>query len=321
MAMQTGVASSKVLILVGAGLTGSIILRNGRLSDVLAELQELMKGVNQAEILPNHYDASLLAAQIRNLAQEVRDLTSSRPVHIFNGDSSSGGLSSYIMPAAAVGAMGYCYMWWKGWSFTDVMFVTKRNMATAVANMSKQLEQVTAALAVTKRHLTQRLEILDGKLDEQKETSKLIMNEVTEVRTDLSQIGFDVESIQKMISGLEGKIGLLESKQEMTNTGIYYLCQVAGGIKDGFNTKFFQEASSKLQINRSSPTFSEVEPLQGLQFLTNSLSPEEVKELKTNDTLQKDASEKTLKNTIPKLTTLHRSYASGISLRKEGIIL
>lgn len=66
----------------------------------------------------------------------------------------------------------------------------------------------------------------------------------------------------------EGKIGLLESKQvlswfpimfkpyscdllyvtvfslyieqEMTNTGIYYLCQVAGGIKDGFNTKFFQ---------------------------------------------------------------------------------
>lgn len=26
---------------------------------------------------------------------------------------SSGGLSSYIMPAAAVGALGYCYMWWK----------------------------------------------------------------------------------------------------------------------------------------------------------------------------------------------------------------
>jgi len=25
----------------------------------------------------------------------------------------AGGLSSYILPAAAVGAMGYCYMWWK----------------------------------------------------------------------------------------------------------------------------------------------------------------------------------------------------------------
>nr|CAB3457395.1 unnamed protein product [Digitaria exilis] len=25
----------------------------------------------------------------------------------------AGGLSSYILPAAAIGAMGYCYMWWK----------------------------------------------------------------------------------------------------------------------------------------------------------------------------------------------------------------
>lgn len=33
-------------------------------------------------------------------------------------------------------------------------------------------------IQVTKRHLTQRLENLDGKLDEQKEASKLIMNEV-----------------------------------------------------------------------------------------------------------------------------------------------
>lgn len=24
-----------------------------------------------------------------------------------------GGLSSYLMPVAALGAMGYCYMWWK----------------------------------------------------------------------------------------------------------------------------------------------------------------------------------------------------------------
>ncbi|KAH0459211.1 hypothetical protein IEQ34_012025 [Dendrobium chrysotoxum] len=63
MAMQTGLSSSKVLILMGAGLTGSIILRNGRLSDVISELQELFKRVNEAEVMTNHYDASLLAAQ------------------------------------------------------------------------------------------------------------------------------------------------------------------------------------------------------------------------------------------------------------------
>lgn len=29
-------------------------------------------------------------------------------------------------------------------------------------------------------------------------------------------------------------------EQDVANTGIWYLCQVAGGIKDGINTKFFQ---------------------------------------------------------------------------------
>lgn len=323
MAMQTaGISSSKILILVGAGLTGSIILKNGPLSDVLAELQELMKGVNQVEVSSNHFDPSLLAAQIRHLAQEVRDLTLSRPVTIVNGESASNGsFASYIMPAAAVGAMGYCYMWWKGWSFSDVMFVTRRNMAVAVANASKQLEQISTALAVTKRHLIQRLENLDGKLDEQKETSKGIMNEVNKVKTDLSQIGFDIESIHNMVSSLEGKIGLLENKQDMTNTGIYYLCQFAGGIKDGFNTNFLKEASSKLQLNHSSPSFSEVEPLQGLQFIADALKPGEHEETKIKDTLQKDVGGKPLKSTFVNATTIHRSYPRGISLRKEGLIL
>jgi hypothetical protein len=36
----------------------------------------------------------------------------------------------------------------QGWSLSDVMFVTKRNMASAVDSMSKQLEQVSSALAV-----------------------------------------------------------------------------------------------------------------------------------------------------------------------------
>lgn len=94
----------------------------------------------------------------------------------------TGGFSSYLMPAAALGAMGYCYMWWKvrsilliqvykffwvdvfsfnqvdscfvffllqGLSFSDVMFVTKSNMATAVSTVSKQLENVSEALAVS----------------------------------------------------------------------------------------------------------------------------------------------------------------------------
>jgi hypothetical protein len=36
----------------------------------------------------------------------------------------------------------------QGLSLSDVMFVTKHNMANAVQSMSKQLEQVSSALAV-----------------------------------------------------------------------------------------------------------------------------------------------------------------------------
>ncbi|MQL84257.1 hypothetical protein Taro_016756, partial [Colocasia esculenta] len=198
MAMQTGISSSKVLILMGAGLTGSVILRSGRLSDVMSELQELIKGINEVEI-SSHYDTSVLAAQ--------------------------------------------------GWSFSDVMFVTKRNMANAVATVSKQMEQVSATLASTRRHLSQRLEILGGKVEEQAETSKAILNEVNEVKSDLSQIGFDIEAIQNMVTGLD-----------YMNAGIYYLCQATGGIKYGKNTEQIQDVSAKLllSLNQSSSTSSNV---------------------------------------------------------------
>lgn len=108
-------------------------------------------------------------------------------------DGHTGSYGSYLVPAAALGAMGYCYMWWKvrfliliqthqfcchecvafgsallriailsdlrllsnfisfvvqGWSLSDVMFVTKHNMANAVATVSKQLEHVHEALGV-----------------------------------------------------------------------------------------------------------------------------------------------------------------------------
>lgn len=314
MAMQTGVSSTKILILAGAGLTGSIILNNGRLSAILAELQELMKGANQVEVSSNHYDPTILAAQIRRLSQEVRELTLSKPVAVYNGETTSSGLTSYILPAAAIGAMGYCYMWWKGWSFSDVMFVTKQNMASAVAGVSSQLEQVTSALAIAKKHLTQRLENLDGKVNEQIEASKHIKDEVNEVRTDLSQIGYDLESIHQMVSGLEGKIELIESKQDVTNAGIYYLSQFAGGVKDEISAKFFEKASPELEFNCPTTTFPAVEPLQGLQFLTDARKSEEMIIRRTGGVISKNNDDNLIKG-----TTLHRSYQTGITVRK-GIL-
>lgn len=317
MALQTGVAASKVLILVGgvgAGLAGTIVLRSGRLSDLISQLQELISGVNEAEISPDNYDSALLATQIRHLAQEIRELTTSRPITIYNGNSTSGGSStSYLLPAAALGAMGYCYMWWKGWSLSDVMFVTKHNMANAVATVSKQLEHVSEALASTKRHLTKKLENLDWKLDEQKEISKLITNDVSEAKSNLNQIGYDIDIINQMLSGLEGKIELLDSKQDMTNAGLWYLCQFAGGAKDEMNNKLFQDVGAKL--TDSSMKYEE-QSLKGLQFLTESNEPNAI-EKSTINSQKIDVSDIPAKSVSTTKTRIHRSYPVGISWTRD----
>ncbi|KAI3713722.1 hypothetical protein L1987_72308 [Smallanthus sonchifolius] len=231
MAMQAGMGFSKIVILVGAGYTGTLMMKNGKLSDVLGELQALVKGYEQNQGDEGEGDhADAIAAQVRRLAMEVRQLASSRQITVLNGGT-GGNVTSLVVPAAALGAVGYGYMWWKGFSFSDLMYVTKKNMSTAVSNLTKHLEQVSDALAAAKKHLTQRIENLDGKMDQQVEISKLIRSEVCDVRDDLSQIGYDLDSLNQMVSGLNGKIMTLEEKQDLTNLGVWYLCNKAEGTK------------------------------------------------------------------------------------------
>ncbi|XP_023534311.1 uncharacterized protein LOC111795907 [Cucurbita pepo subsp. pepo] len=317
MALQTGVSTSKVLILVGAGLTGSVVLRSGRLSDLISQLQELLKGVTEEDLSPTpyKYDTAVLAAQIRQLAQEIRELTVSGPVTVFNGNSSSSGnYASYLMPAAAVGAMGYCYMWWKGWSFSDIMFVTKQNMENAVSTVSKQLDHVHEALASTRSHLTKRLEKLDWRLDEEIETTNLIANNVEEVKSNLSQIGFDVETIHQMVSQLEGKLEVLEKKQDITNSGLWYLCQAAGDAKDRITDKLFP-VSNSLQAKKTATIKYEENSLKGLQFIaeTKDTSITAVPNGVKGNSHDNGSSDK-----LPvRRTRLHRSYPVGMSLARD----
>ncbi|KAK9151476.1 hypothetical protein Syun_009785 [Stephania yunnanensis] len=205
--------------------------------------------------------------------------------------------------------MGYCYLWWKGWSFSDIMFVTKQNMANAVTNVSKQLEQVSTVLAATKRHLSRRLANLDGKLDEQKETSNLIMNDVTGMKSDLSQIGVDLEMIQNMVFGLEGKLEALESKQDITNSGLWYLCQYAEGIKDGFNSKTIQDISSD-----NSMMALEDNSLKGLQFIADSCESGNAEKLEMGTMVKSsELNEKLGKINVTAKSRIHRAHTVGLS--------
>ncbi|XP_059633893.1 uncharacterized protein LOC132276478 [Cornus florida] len=270
MAMQTGMGVTKILILAGAG---TFLLKNGKLSDLLGELESLLKGLKNSGD-SSDADSDAVAAQVRRLAMEVRQLASGRQITVLNGNSGQiGNMTSLIVPAAALGALGYGYMWWKGLSFSDLMYVTKQNMANAVSNLTKHLEHVSDVLAATKKHLTQRIENLDGKLDEQVEISKLIRNEVTDVRGDLSQIGFDLNALQRTVSGLDGKIGSLEYKQDVTNVGVWFLCNFAEGKK----VKMPEVLQEQLKLpgkSRGFLTSSETPSLMGLKEIADSLASE-----------------------------------------------
>nr|GEX29030.1 kinesin-like protein [Tanacetum cinerariifolium] len=285
MAMQASMGFSKIIILIGAGYTGTLLMQNGKLSDVLAELQALVKGYEgkRGDGENDHSDA--IAAQVRRLAMEVRQMASSRQITVLNGGS--GTATSLVVPAAALGAVGYGYMWWKGLSFSDLMYVTKQNMTNAVSNLTKHLEQVSDVVAIdchmcryslqgytwyestlgeaAKKHLTQRIENLDGKMDQQVEISKLIRSEVNDTREDISQIGYDLDSLNQLVSGLNGKIMTLEEKQDLTNLGVWYLCNKADGNK--------MSGKAQEQFRLAGKSFTGF--LEGVKEIAETLDPED----------------------------------------------
>ncbi|URE17592.1 hypothetical protein MUK42_11237 [Musa troglodytarum] len=295
MAMHVGMGLSKVLFLVGAGFTGSILLRNGRLSDMLSELQiypideqELVKGLEKsaekAGVDPEHADA--VASQVRRLAMEIRQLASARPITVLNGNSGSGNMASLVVPAATLGALGYGYMRWKGISLSDLMYVTKHNMTKAVASMTKHLEQVSAALAQTKKHLTQRIENLDGKLDEQKEMSGEIKKEVIDARGKLDNIGLELTTLQQLVWGLDGKMNAIEDKQNFACAGVMYLCQFVEG-KGGKMPDYLVDGP-KNAGKRGFLGSGEARSLKGLQHIAEVIESGNFDQTKTEAIFQND---------------------------------
>ncbi|AQK84460.1 hypothetical protein ZEAMMB73_Zm00001d037613 [Zea mays] len=235
--VQAGMGLTRVVVLVGAGVAGSVVLRNGRLAEILGELQGILdKGNKGKDGGGGDGETDLneaLTSQVRRLAMEIRQLANSQPITVLNGGSGQSGVSGLIVPAATVGALGYGYMWWKGISFSDLMYVTKRNMANAVSSMTKHLEQVQSSLAVT------------------------------DARLKLENIGSEIKNIKELVWGLDGKIDSMEAKQEgskMTTKrfgGQKFLQGLQLAIESGNCGKdtidmLLKDADSSDKINRTS---------------------------------------------------------------------
>ncbi|XP_077250367.1 uncharacterized protein LOC143889872 [Tasmannia lanceolata] len=224
-------AIGKITILVGAGIVGSVLAQEGRISKVSDFFSGAFKIVfrriqqDDSPSTKKPQNDSLLA-QVNSLRQELQLLSSSRSITIVTGSSS--GASIYSMPVVVViGVVGYGYIWWKGWKISDMMFATRRSLSDACTTVAKQLEQVYSSISATKRHLSSRIDRVDNSLDECAEINAATRDEVVQLRGDLSGFGINVEEVHRQVQDLETKIGRIEGKQDLTNIGVRQLVDFA----------------------------------------------------------------------------------------------
>lgn len=273
MALHAGLATSKILLIAGAGVVGSILLKNGSLSDFLDDTYKvLVKHLKNGNEVSgqNSVDSNLLA-QLNILRKELSHLASERSsVTVVTGSrKANGAFVSVTIPALIIGATGYGYLRWKGFSLSDFMYVTRRNMSNAVASVSKKFEHVSTTLSATKRHLTSRLEHLSGNLDQSIEQQAELKNDVVQVRGDVTRYGLEIETVQRLVQTLGLKIDSIENKQDIANSGVIFLCNFVEGMHVTQQREVLQ-GMRRPQLERASSSFGST-GLKELQSLSHTL--------------------------------------------------
>ncbi|XP_052185887.1 uncharacterized protein LOC127797231 isoform X3 [Diospyros lotus] len=271
-------ALGKLSILVGAGIIGSVLAKEGGASTVSdffsGAVKVLFKQIRQDDSKPSRpkpQNDSLLA-QVNSLRQELQLLASNRSVTIVTSTRSGSKKYGVVVIVLVVGCG---YVWWKGWKLPDMMFATKRSLSDACNTIAKQLENVYSSIAATKRHLSSRMDHVDGSLDECAELTAATRDEVSELKGEMKLIGVDVQSVHHAVRTLETKIHRIEGKQDLTNDGVKRLVDYAWNLENSRGVERIQAASSS---SRPALELPQVTP-SSRRILHNVVSASGLKEL------------------------------------------
>ncbi|KAJ4960156.1 hypothetical protein NE237_020066 [Protea cynaroides] len=252
----------KLTILVGAGILGSVLVKEAGMSNVSDFLSGaykiFVKQIQRDDSTPSAKPRNdALLAQVNSLRQELQLLASNRSVIIINRGRSGAG--TYGVPVVVVIVVGYGYIWWKGWKLSDMMFATRRGLSEARTAVAKQLEQCSASISQTKRFLSSRIDRVDCKLDEFAEITAATKEEISEVKGDVKMIGVDVESVHQAVQTLETRIVQISGKQDLTNRGVQTLCSFVWELEQNRTPERIQASPSSssrpaLELPRITPT-------------------------------------------------------------------
>ncbi|KAJ7957532.1 BZIP transcription factor, putative (DUF1664) [Quillaja saponaria] len=269
----------KLAILVGAGIFGSVLAKEGRLSDasnfVSGAFKIVLKQVRRDDSSPSASASAkkppsdALLAQVNSLRQELQLLARDRTITIVNASGTGARKYGTIIVVVVV---GYGYIWWKGWRLPDMMFASRRSLSDACTSIAKQLENVYASIAATKRKLSSRMDGLDSSLDECAALTEDTREEVSVVRGRADMIGVDVKSVHFAVRTLETKISRIEEKQDLTNDGVKRLCDYAWNLENSKTTERIEATASG--SSRLSLELPPVTPSSRIGSLPPDLSPE-----------------------------------------------
>ncbi|KAK7340823.1 hypothetical protein VNO77_21537 [Canavalia gladiata] len=238
----------KLTILVGAGIAGSVIAKEGRLPDVSGlvsgAFKVVLKQLKSNDSAPTvkkqpHNDA--LMAQVDSLRQELQLLARDRSITIVNASGTGG--NKYVTVIVIV-AVGYGYIWWKGWKLPDMMFATRRGLSDACTSIGNQLGKVYESIEDAKKKLSARINGLDKSLDECAALTESTREEISVIQKDADTISGDFKSVRVAVHVLESKIKEIEGKQVATTEGVNKLCQFTLSLENSRSTEYIQASSS-----------------------------------------------------------------------------
>jgi len=270
----------KLTILIGAGLVGSVLAKEGSLPDVSSFVSGALKMVfRQLKQEEPAKSASkprndTLMAQVNSLRHELSLLSSNRPITIVTTAGSGGKKYGYII---IIGVIGYGYVWWKGWKLPDLMFATRRSLSDACNSVGSQIDGFYTSLSGTKKELSSKIDGMGRSLDANTEIIQDTGREVMELQRGTENIKDDVKFVFDAVENLASKVYRIEGNQDITLKGVGALhAQVR-------ENKRIQESNKALPSTSAVPAL-EAAPMTPSSRQTLSLPPASPRESQSPST-------------------------------------
>lgn len=231
-------------LIFGAGYSGTYLYNNldrarNLATEILLKHQESQNQSSQSSnSTSTNTDIEALSRQMNQIASQVSQQSRNEPVVIMSGNHSGyrGSISTvsdvlnllgWAVVAVTVGGVVYFVAYRKNVSLKDLAWVSQSTFNGTIEAMQHGITRVKGMVSAVKRDLSQRLHLLEGRVDQVGHTlGEQIDREVTDVKKGVSNVGKDVADVQDFLRDVNDKVLVLSKQMDTATCGIFALVRV-----------------------------------------------------------------------------------------------